>query len=384
MVRIASFNVENLFARPKVFDTESWSENRPILDAYYEVNILMAQPVYSQADRDRMRELLLVLGIYVRNTQGAIRRNDTRDPPWAWLRKNRGTFDRQPEALNQDIVIDATGRSTWLGWVELAKEPVNELSTRMTARVIEDVNADVQAIIEAEDRPALVRFNKELLGGRFQHVMLLDGNDERGIDVGLMTRAGFEIDNIRSNVDTPDGTTGNALFSRDCPQYQLKTPQGWTIHVLVNHFKSQSGGGDAKRGRQADEVRRIAGLLVANGEHVVVLGDLNEGSAAEGQLPPNIATLFDPNGPLVSVYGLPGFAIGNRPGTFQTCSIRNRLDYILVSPSLAAVATGGGVFRKGLWGKRLTRPDDWETYLEMTNGDEQASDHAAVYIDLNV
>lgn len=32
MVRIASFNVENLFARPKVFDTAGWQQNRPILD----------------------------------------------------------------------------------------------------------------------------------------------------------------------------------------------------------------------------------------------------------------------------------------------------------------------------------------------------------------
>ena len=55
--------------------------------------------------------------------------------------------------------------------------------TRMTARVIQDVAADVIGIVEAEDRPALVRFNKELLGGLSEHFMLVDGNDERGIDL---------------------------------------------------------------------------------------------------------------------------------------------------------------------------------------------------------
>jgi hypothetical protein len=44
-----------------------------------------------------MRDLLVTLDIYYRNDRGAIRRKDTKSPRWAWLRKNRGTFDRQPE-----------------------------------------------------------------------------------------------------------------------------------------------------------------------------------------------------------------------------------------------------------------------------------------------
>jgi hypothetical protein len=53
----------------------------------------------------------------------------------------------------------------------------------MTAQVILDVGADVQAVIEAENRPSLDRFNQDLIGGRFGHVMPIDGNDSRGIDV---------------------------------------------------------------------------------------------------------------------------------------------------------------------------------------------------------
>ena len=49
-------------------------------------------------------------------------------------------------------------------------------------------------MIEAEDRIALLRFNDQVIrevGGQpYEHVMLIDGNDERGIDVGIMTRAG--------------------------------------------------------------------------------------------------------------------------------------------------------------------------------------------------
>ena len=62
--------------------------------------------------------------------------------------------------------------------------------------------------------------------------------------------------------------------------------------------------------------------------------------------------------------------------------LRNRLDYLFLSHSLVPAFQGGAIFRKGLWGTRKTRPDAWETYPEIANGDQQASDHAAIYVDL--
>jgi hypothetical protein len=73
---------------------------------------------------------------------------------------------------------------------------VDETATRNTARVIHDSAPDVLAVIEAESRPALVEFSDHVLpsvgGEPFGHVMLIDGNDARGIDVGIMTRPGYE------------------------------------------------------------------------------------------------------------------------------------------------------------------------------------------------
>jgi len=252
----------------------------------------------------------------------------------------------------------------------------------MTAKVIQEVDADIIGIVEAEDRPSLVRFNNELLGGHYGHVMLIDGNDERGIDVAILIRAGFEIESIRSNVDAVDST--GTVFSRDCPQYEVRTPNGALIHVLVNHFKSQSGGGGDKRKRQATAVREIVNGLVQQGKNVVVLGDLNEGPPAVGSQAPNLAALFDNNSPLVDSYSLPGFDVGHRPGTYDSCGLSNRLDYIFISQSLQPLFAGGALFRKGLWGGRVTRPTDWETYPEMTKSVEQASDHAAVFVELNI
>ncbi|ACQ80373.1 Endonuclease/exonuclease/phosphatase [Beutenbergia cavernae DSM 12333] len=382
MVRIASFNVENLFARPKAFDTRDWAAGEPVLAAYSELNALIAQDAYTEQDRERMRELLVVLGIYYVNSHGAVRRRQSADPPWAWLRKNRGTFDTEPRDTTRDIEIIATGRGMWIGWVELAVEATDETGIRMTARVVHDVDADVLAVIEAEDRPALLRFDAELLGDHYRHLMLVDGNDERGIDVGLLTKPGFPIGAIHSHVDTEDAV--GLVFSRDCAQYEVTTPSGTVIQVLVNHFKSQSGGGGERRRRQAEAVRAIVDELVAVGEHVVVLGDLNEGSPAVGQVPVSLAALFESDGPLVSCFDLDGFDVGPRPGTFDSCGIRNRLDYILLSRGLAARFTSGRVFRTGLWGTRVTRPTAWETYPEMLTGTHQASDHAALVVELDI
>lgn len=378
-MRVASFNVENLFARPKAFDTSEWSAGAPILAAYSEFNEIIAAETYTDEARARMRELLVTLAVYtVRD--GVVRRNQARDPRWAWLRKNRGTFDREPRDPAEDVEIIATGRADWIGWVELATEPVDEVGTRTTARVIADIDADVIALVEVEDRPSLVRLNKELLSGRYEHVMLVDGNDDRGIDVGIMTKAGYDIRSIRSHVDVKDGD--EPVFSRDCPQYEIRTPSGKVLHVLVNHFKSQSGGGGAKRRRQAEEVRRIADELVAARKNVIVLGDLNEGQPSLTEPAPNLKALFD--GPLLSCYDLDGFDTGKRPGTFDSCGIRNRLDYVLVSKSLQRRFRSGHVFRHGLWGTRTTRPTDWYTYPEMHNHNQQASDHAAVVVDLDL
>ena|SRR3990172_826874 len=382
MVRIASYNVENLFARPKAFNPLDWSEGRPILDAYHRESTLIAKNSYSHSDKEEMRDLLVELDIYSRNSQGAIRRKRSPNPRWAWLRKNRGAFDREPEDTAQDVEITADGRGSWIGWVELATAPTNEVGTRMTARAIQDVNADIIAVVEAEDRPSLARFNKELLNGIYDHVMLVDGNDERGIDVGIMTKTGFDIKSIRSNVDARDGT--GIIFSRDCAQYEIDTPTGNTVHVLVNHFKSQSGGGGARRRRQAEEVRRIVDGLVAQGQRVALLGDLNEGPASAGSQAENLAPLFGNNGPLVDCYSLQGFQAGPRPGTFDTCSLRNRFDYILLTQNLVPSFLGGGLFREGLWGSRATRPTAWSTYPGITRSGEQASDHAVIYVDLSI
>jgi len=381
-IRFASFNVENLFSRPKAL-ARTVAEGESILAAFREFNTLIKRSTYTAANRARMVDLLLQLGVY-RREGTVIRRSLERDHYWAWLRGSRGTFDVEHPDCGIEIV--ASGRADWMGWLDLAVESVDELATRMTARVISAVGADILGVLEADDRPSLARVNEDLLDGQYGHVRLMDGNDSRRIDIGIMTTPRIEVSTMRSAVDVPDPTDTAPLFSRDCAQYLCHLSSGARVWVLLNHFKSQSGGG-LKRKRQAECVRKIVDDLHDAGErNIVVMGDFNEGPPQVGEIATNLTSLLDANGPLVDVYRIPGFTAGPQPGTFQDCSIRNRFDYILLSRNLASRVEKGGIERRGLWGDpaNVNAPTTWPIFAEITAAKHAASDHAAIYVDVDI
>ena len=316
-MRLASFNVENLFARAKALDTTTWVEGEPALAAFERFNTIAAKPEYSEQDKSDLLAQLLILQVLI-PTQNGARLNPNPFGAWALLRENRGDFLVAPNNAVPRIV--ATGRADWSGWVELITEPVDEVGIRMTARVITDVAADVICLVEAENRPALVDFNTEMLGGHYGHGMLIDGNDPRGIDVGMYCLPEVDIVWMRSHVDDPDPQRpGRTLFSRDCPVYRLRLATGAELYVLPNHLKSQSfssGNPDPLRSRQALQVRAIYDQLIADGATLVaVLGDLNKGpDTANPTHHPTLEPLLDPGTPLVNAFDLPGFDVGPRPG----------------------------------------------------------------------
>lgn len=386
-LRLASFNVENLFARAKALNLSTWDQGQPVLAAFERFNTLAAHAEYTDEDKAQMLTALALLEILKHDHAGRLMLNPEPASAWAWLRENRGDFLKQPRNGSAEIV--ASGRGSWIGWVELITEPVNETATRMTAKVISELAADILCVVEAEDRPSLVRFNEELLASRYGHTMLVDGNDPRGIDVGLFCLPSVSIRSVSSNVDFPDPERpGKPLFSRDCPVYRLSLGDDELV-LLINHLKSQSfssGDPDPLRGRQSAQVRAIYDEVRAAGaEYVAVLGDFNKGPAGDGTHP-TLEPLLGPGTPLIDTASLPVFNPGPRPGTFQSCTLRNRLDYILVSPELAAKITAGGVFRKGLWGTPTNQnpPRDWTVFPEITKSLEAASDHAAVWVDIDL
>lgn len=369
-MRIATFNVENLFDRARIMNLDDWEDGRPVLDAYASLTKLLEQASYSAADKVQIAALLTLLGL-----------KDSDMGPYVLLRRNRGALvTRKASGV---LEITAEGRADWIGWLELRHAPVNETATRNTGQVIRDIDADILAVVEAEDRIALREFSDTVLkavqGTPYANIMVIDGNDDRGIDVGLLTKAGYQIGAMRSHVH--DGVPGNRVFSRDCPEYAVTTPQGEVIWFLINHFKSK-GYGDAaannkRRKAQAEAVAGFYSRLRAEGfDKVVVMGDLND-TPGSAPLKPLVQDTD-----LRDVTDHPGFDSGvfAGKGTYGLGNDGDKIDYLLLSPALFARITAAGVFRKGAWPG--SRPKRWEVYPEVQKKIHVASDHHALWVDI--
>lgn len=370
-MRLATFNVENLFDRAKVMSLGTWAEGKPVLEKFAQLSALLGEVNYTAARKTRMVKLLIDLGL-----------EKSDEGPYVMLRQNRGDLLRRPKTGGLEIV--ATGRSDWSGSLDLIDKPVDDEAMRNTARVIIDLKADVLAVVEAENRPALKAFNDEIVkglgGSPFPNVMLIDGNDSRGIDVGLMTGAAYPIGPMRSHVND-EAPGGGPVFSRDCPEYGIELPGGKVLWVLVNHLKSKGFGtpssSNARRLAQAQRVKAIYADLVARGEDLVaVVGDFND---TPGSAP--LAPLLQQTD-LKDAFTHPLFDDGGFPGTYGSCTASNKIDFLLLSPALSAQVQGGGVLRKGMWPG--VKPVKWATYPEVTKPQQAASDHAAAFVDLAI
>jgi endonuclease/exonuclease/phosphatase family metal-dependent hydrolase len=204
----------------------------------------------------------------------------------------------------------------------------------MTGRVIQSIGADVIALVEADNRPSLVKFHDDVLALAepaitYDHIMLIDGNDDRGIDVAIMTGKGFRIKSMRSHVD--DGRTANASSAATAP---IPHPDArGTLIVMINHFKSKGFGSQAessaKRRLQAERAAAIYRKLRDNGaRHVAVVGDFNDTPDSEPLAP----LIHDTD--LQDIAEHADFDNGGRLGTFGNGATSNKIDYILLSPAL--------------------------------------------------
>jgi endonuclease/exonuclease/phosphatase family metal-dependent hydrolase len=369
-MKIASYNLENLFLRATALNGPTNEATRAVLDAHAKINAILNKAAYSAADKRRVIDLMKELGIDKKDDGG----------PFAILRQNRGHLVKRPRGGGLEIVAD--GRADWIGWVDLKREEVNEVATQNTARVIKELDADILGVIEAESRPALLRFSDNVLtavgGDSYRHAMLIDGNDDRGIDVGIYVRSGYDIVSMASHVDDEDDL--GKIFSRDCACYEIRTPQGERLHVLVNHFKSKGFGSfkesTEKRRRQAARVKAIYEDLRTANERVVVLGDLNDTPDSDA-LAPLIADTD-----LEDISKHPAFENDGRPGTYGNGTAAGKIDYVLLSPALFDAVQRGGILRKGVWGG--TNGTLFPHYPEITKAAEAASDHAAIWADLRL
>jgi endonuclease/exonuclease/phosphatase family metal-dependent hydrolase len=183
---------------------------------------------------------------------------------------------------------------------------------RLLAERIMRSELDVLAVQEAENLETLRRFNTDDLDGHFRYATLIDGNDARFIDVGVLSRYPLGlVTSWRHAVHPLDPAT--PVFGRDCLQAEI-----WSVRrgrrlltIFVGHLKShfipftvdpesrpvQEDRDNEKRRREAETIHRIVDGQTRPNSRFVVCGDFNDPTDSEF-LAPLVA------GPLGLVDGL--------------------------------------------------------------------------------
>ncbi len=67
-MRLASYNVENLFDRARAMNQNEWREGKPTLEKFAQLNALLGQVEYSDATKKQMVELMEALGLQKSDT----------------------------------------------------------------------------------------------------------------------------------------------------------------------------------------------------------------------------------------------------------------------------------------------------------------------------
>ncbi len=145
--------------------------------------------------------------------------------------------------------------------------------------VLKEVDADIVVLAEVENKAVLDDLNKTELGNKYLAASLIDGNDYRGVDIGVLSKV--PIDSVVSHEGDAfplNGTQGpNYYFSRDCPEIHIQF-NGRKMVFLGAHFKAKSNDDPIKRLAEAQRTRAIADGLAKQdpSRAIAVLGDFND------------------------------------------------------------------------------------------------------------
>ncbi len=178
------------------------------------------------------------------------------------------------------------------GTLRRTSAPVDkeEASRRAQAQAILSEDLDLVVLQEVENLAALEEFNREHLGGAYR-AFLIEGNDERGIDVAFLVKKDlpFEVEQRTRKgevwKDPAQGGREVPMFSRDLTSLVIRAPgRAQPLAVLFGtHMKSKRDrpgdpesalhrAAQAKRTAEImDEARREFGPSVP----VLVAGDFN-------------------------------------------------------------------------------------------------------------
>ena len=358
--RVGTFNVENLFGRPKVFNLADHTVGDAALVTITELEKLLEETTYTASIKDNILKKYNAVKAYVSVSEERKK----------LFRRYRGRITG----------VTASGKDDWDGSLMYKPAKIKELPRKNTAKVIKDIKADILCMVEVENRKVLTGFNGGFLNYRYKYNMLIDGNDKRGIDVGLYSK--FPPYGIWSHIY--DGTSKSKTFSRDCLEVEVILPDGTPLYILCNHFKSRGYGAqatsDSRRRRQAERVRDIlSNEYKLRNELVIVAGDLNDSpTRSPHTLKPLLSTRY-----LYDVLELEFQDQWDKRWTYHY-NTHEQIDYLLVSKPLKDAFVKAGVERRGMYNLSNLSGGQEKSYPEVTGWRNAASDHGAVWADFDL
>jgi predicted extracellular nuclease len=182
----------------------------------------------------------------------------------------------------------------------------NREKTIAVAQRILAMDMDVLAVQEVENIDILREFNRQHLEKRYPYTILIEGNDPRLIDVGLLSKLPVgAVGSFQTAVhpDRPD----LPVFGRDMLEVEIfnanRTRKLFTLYNnhLKSHFGDDDGNGqgksdnDTRRQQQAEMIAEIVGKRMRSNSRYMIMGDMND--------PPTAAPLQ----PMLTIEGNPMF-----------------------------------------------------------------------------
>jgi endonuclease/exonuclease/phosphatase family metal-dependent hydrolase len=212
------------------------------------------------------------------------------------------------------------------------EKPRRELEA--LAQTIRQLDADVLALQEVENRGVLERFLEVFLTNLgYRHVVLLEGNDMRGIDVAVVSRAPLGEVRSYAAVRFANGEQGTDRFQRDLLCVAVHPPQGDPFEVWVVHLKSKGGEGDTEpiRLAEAREIRRLVDQRLQSDPQAqfLICGDFNDEWSSR-----SLQTIVGETGPGQLVSFFESIPADDRI-TFNQEPYRSMIDFLLYSPAMA-------------------------------------------------
>lgn len=268
-----------------------------------------------------------------------------------------------------------------------------DLSERneIARRIKQVIDADVLAVQEVEHIEILRQFNREHLGNLYSHIALVEGNDQRLIDVGILSKLPIGTIVSHQTAVHPD-VPNRRVFSRDLLQTEILDNNGNKLFTIYNtHLKSHfvvpgedpiqgAINADNTRKRQAEMISTILTKMERPNSRFILAGDMNDPPHSEFLAPmlsvdnqPLINSLEHPAETRPAKAETPGQGPGpqlkswthrfNPPG--EEFPRYELFDHIWVSPSLA---------------NRFSNP----TIDRRTKHTGDGSDHDPAWIDIDL